>query len=194
MNMKNLMLVESTTGQLNQPIAGGIDVALSDVDGLYHEVLSDGSLGSVVYADFKYSTGMFSHSILQMIELDGFNFSYSDTDQIVMAKLKELNYDTAACLAYYKELWGDEYAEWDAVYKLEEVLDGKYHGKGEDLTDEINAYVSKMITSAQPELEGCVAVDEGLAKILQALMDKYSFSGVKNSWTKLCYYYKNVGP
>ena len=49
-----------------------------------------------------------------------------------------------------------------------------------------------MITG-DPELEGCVAVDAGLAELLQALMDKYSLSGVKNSWTKLCYYYKTLG-
>ena len=43
-----------------------------------------------------------------------------------------------------------------------------------------------------PELEGCVAVDAELAEILQAYMDKYTFSGVTNSWTKLCYYDKTV--
>ena len=185
--------VESTTGQLNQTIAGGIDVALNTADGLYHEVLPDGAFGSVVYADFKYSTSLFSHSILKMIELGGFNFSYSETDQIVLAKLKELNNDVDACREYYKQLWGDSYKEWEAIYQLEEVLAGKYHGNGTDLTDDISEYVSKMITGAAPELEGCVAVDEDLAKILQALMDKYSLSGVKNSWTKLCYYYKSLG-
>ena len=35
---------------------------------------------------------------------------------------------------------------------------------------------------------GCVAVDAELAKILQQLMDKYTFEGVENSWLKLCYY------
>jgi len=187
--------IESTTGQLNQTIAGGIDVALGE-DGYYHELLADGSLGSVVYADFKYATGLFSHSILKMIDMDAFNFSYNETDQMVMAKLEELGGDVNACREYYKNLWGDSYAEWEAIYKLEEVLAGKYHGAGEDLTDEINAYVQKMIaySSDAPELEGCVPVDEELGKILQALMDKYSLSGVKNSWTKLCYYYKSVAP
>ena len=187
--------IESTTGQLNQTIAGGIDVALGE-DGYYHELLADGSLGSVVYADFKYATGLFSHSILEMIDMDAFNFSYNETDQMVMAKLEELGGDVNACREYYKNLWGDSYAEWEAIYKLEEVLAGKYHGAGEDLTDEINAYVQKMIaySSDAPELEGCVPVDEELGEILQALMDKYSLSGVKNSWTKLCYYYKSVAP
>ena len=184
--------IESATGQLNETIAGGINVALNPADGLYHEVLADGSFGSIVYADFKYPTGLFSHSIVDMITLGGFNFSYNETDQQVIAKLKELGGDKAACLAYYKQLWGNDYAEWEAIYMLEEVLDGIYHGEGEDLTDEINEYLSKMITG-DPVLEGCVAVDAGLAELLQALMDKYSLSGVKNSWTKLCYYYKVLG-
>ena len=187
--------VESATGQLNQTIAGGINVALGE-DGYYHELRADGSLGSIVYADFSYATGIFSHSIVNMITMGGFNFSYNETDQIVIAKLKELNYDVDACRAYYKELWGDTYAEWEDIYKLEEVFAGKYHGDGEDLTDEISAYLEKMIPASTeaPELEGCVAVDAELAVLLQKLMDKYSLSGVKNSWTKLCYYYKNVAP
>lgn len=184
---------ESLTGQLNQTIAGGIDVGLGD-DGYYHELLSDGSLGSVVYADFTYSTGMFSHSIKKMIEMGGFNLVYSETDKIVLAKLAELNGDEEACRAYYRELWGESYDEWNAVYKLEEVFAGKYHGAGQNYTDEIMTYLEKMIPASDeyPELEGCVAVDARLAEILQALMDEYTFKGVEHSWTKLCYYYKNV--
>ncbi len=184
---------ESTTGQMNQTIAGGIDVELG-ADGYYHEVLSDGTLGSLVYADFKLPTGLFSHSILKMIEIGGFDMRYNETDLLVLATLEKLNGDKDACRAYYVELWGDSYAEWEEVYKLDEVLNGTYHGPGEDLTDRIQAYVSKMITNSAPELEGCVLVDAELAELLQALMDKYTFEGVKNSWTKLCYYYKDLGP
>ena len=109
---------------------------------------------------------------------------------------EEFGGDVDACRNYYKQLWGDTYAEWEAVYKLEEVLSGKYHGNGEDFKAEILAYAEKMIEASEdaPELEGCVAVDAKLAVILQALMDKYSFSGVENSWTKLCYYYKTIAP
>ena len=184
---------ESLTGQLNQTIAGGIDVALGD-DGYYHELLADGSLGSIVYADFMYTTGMFSHSILKMIEMGGFNLTYSETDKIVLAKLAELGGDADACRAYYRELWGESYAEWDAIYMLDEVLAGKYHGGGQDYTEEITAYIEMMIPASDeyPELEGCVPVDARLGEILQALMDEYTFKGVEHSWTKLCYYYKNV--
>ena len=185
---------ENATGQLNQTIAIGIDVA-RDADGYYRELRADGTLGSIVYADFKFSTGLFSYSIEQMIELDAFNFSYNETDQMVLAKLKEFNGDKNKCREYYKEQWGDSYAEWDDIYKLEEVLEGTYHGTGEDYTTKMQAYMKKMIPASAetPELEGCVAVDEELAEILQALMDKYTFEGVDHSWTKLCYYYKNIG-
>jgi ethanolamine transporter len=33
-----------------------------------------------------------------------------------------------------------------------------------------------------------------LAQLLQMLMDKFTFAGVENSWTKLCYYYDHLGP
>lgn len=185
---------ESTSGQINETIAGGINVKLGD-DGYYHELRDDGTLGSIVYADFSTSTGLFTQSILKMIDMDGFNFSLDETDQIVLAKLKELGGDKDACRNYYKELWGDSYAEWADIYKLEEVLAGTYHGMGKDLTDDITEYVDKMIkySDEAPELEGCVPVDAGLAEILQQLMDKYSFKGVEHSWTKLCYYYKQLG-
>ena len=185
---------ESATGQMNQTIAGGIDVKLGD-DSYYHEVLADGTLGSIVYADFKFATGMFSHSIEQMIEMGGFNFSYNETDQQVLAILKQKGGDVNTCREYYKSLWGDAYAEYAEIWKLEEVLAGIYHGEGEDLTDDIQAFIAQKIpySADAPELEGCVAVDAELAKLLQALMDKYTFEGVTNSWTKLCYYYKTFG-
>ncbi|MBR2350824.1 MAG: TlpA family protein disulfide reductase [Clostridia bacterium] len=187
--------IESTTGQVNSYTAGGIDVKLG-ADGYYHELRADGTLGSIVYADFKFATAVSTHSILKAIELGAFDFRYSETDTMVIAKLKEFGGDTDACRKYYEELWGESYAEWAAIYQLEEVLAGKYHGGGEDLTAKITAYTSKMISysSSSPELEGCVPVDAELAKILQAFMDKYSFAGVDNSWTKLCYYYKNIAP
>ena len=77
---------------------------------------------------------------------------------------------------------------------LDDVLAGKYHGKGEDLSEEISTYLDKIITSGGEEIQGCVAVDERLAELLQLLMDKYTFENVDNSWTKVCYYYDYLGP
>jgi len=185
---------ETTSGQINETIAGGIDVIL-DTDGYYHEKLANGTAGSIVYADFTLPTGIFSHSIKKMIELDGFNFALSETDQQVLTKLRELNGDKNAVRAYYVDLWADTYEENAALYQLDEVLNGIYHGTGEDLTDDISVYLDLLITDeSTPELVGCVPVDATLASLLQKLMDKYTFNGVDHSWTKLCYYYKNLGP
>ena len=76
------------------------------------------------------------------------------------------------------------------MYKVEEVFDGIYHGKGEDYTDIMREYEKKIIKSGASELRGCVVVDEQLAEILQMVMDKYTFQGVETSWRKMCYYYE----
>lgn len=184
--------IESTGGQMNETIAGGIDVKLGD-DGYYHELLADGSLGSIVYADFKFATGLFNYSISAMIAKGGFNFAVSEYDKIILDQLALLNNDKNACRAYFKNEWQDAYDVWAEEYKLEEVLAGTLHGGGQNRTEEISVYLDKMIPLSEdaPELEGCVAVDEELAKLLQELIDKYSFQA-EHSWTKLCYYYKTI--
>lgn len=101
-------------------------------------------------------------------------------------------------IPYFEELWGDSFEESAATFMLYDVLEGKLHGKGEDYTEEASIYIEKMITAEthpdNPELHGCVAVDEDLAALLQILMDKFTFEGVDHSWTKLCYYYLYLGP
>ena len=101
-------------------------------------------------------------------------------------------------IPYFEELWGDSFEENAATFMLYDVLEGKLHGKGEDYTEEASVYIEKMITAEthpdNPELHGCVAVDEDLAALLQILMDKFTFEGVDHSWTKLCYYYLYLGP
>lgn len=44
----------------------------------------------------------------------------------------------------------------------------------------------------ESELYGLIRVDEQLQEILQLLMDKYTFSGVENSWMRFCYFYQTV--
>lgn len=186
---------ESTTGQLNETVAGGIDVALGE-DGYYHEKRADGTLGSIVYADFTFATGLFSHSIEDMIKLGGFDFSRNEYDDTIIKRLEILKNDKEACKQYFVNEWGEQYEEYAEIYKLDEVLAGKMHGDGVDRTEEISAFLAKKLpaTEEAPELEGCVPVDAQLAQILQELIDKFSFEGVDHAWTKLCYYYKNVGP
>ncbi len=42
-------------------------------------------------------------------------------------------------------------------------------------------------------LAGCIAVNAELAEILQEFVDRTSFSGIENAWTKLCYYFEYLG-
>ena len=64
-----------------------------------------------------------------------------------------------------------------------------------DRTEFVKNYIKEnMITDETSELYGCVKVDAEFGKILELLMDKYTFAGVEYSWAKLCYYFKYVGP
>ena len=99
-------------------------------------------------------------------------------------------------VAKLRELWGEAYDEYAAIYKLEEIYDayrglGSYHGTGADETEAIRAYVDKIIENGKED--GCVKVDAELGRLLQLLMDKYTFKGVDYSWLKLCYYYEYLG-
>ncbi len=168
-------------------IAGGITPVLKD--GLYY----DAEDGSLIYADFIGLTGVFGNSILEMIEMNGFDFSKSETDAEILSYLKQNDNDIEKTKEYLETLWGEEYEANAAVYRLEEVFAGEYHGKGEDYTEEIRTYIDKMDKSGT-ERDGCVAVDEHLAEILQQLLNKYTFEGVDNAWLKVCYYYDYLGP
>lgn len=171
-------------------LSGGIDIMLGS-DGYYHEKLADGSEGSILYADFIYTTTIFDKSIQELISTGAFNFALTENDQLIKAYIAKYGDETQAKL---KEIWGESFEEMAEEYKLADCLEGKWHGTGEDLTDEISVYLEKIIAKTQeaPELEGCVAVDQELAVLLQKLMDKFTFNGVDYSWGKLCYYYRNV--
>lgn len=202
-------------------IAGGIDVALG-ADGNYYEKLGidkDGNpvLGSLLYCDFTGITSVFSNPIatvdaynedgtLQrnadgtvarikgMIDMGGFDFSKTENDLYILSFLEKYDHDVEATDAYLREYWGEEYDTYAEIYQVEDVYAGRYHGRGEDMTEEMRSFLDQIITSGKPEQMGCVVVTERLAEILQMLMDKYTFSGVDHSWTKLCYYYQHIGP
>lgn len=201
-------------------IAGGIEVAMGP-DGYYHHVTGktasgDPILGSIVYADFTGITSLFSNPISTvdardengnvirdengnvvkvsgMIDMGGFDFSKTEEDLYVLAIMKKYGNDVEATDAYLKEIWGEDYDASAELYQLDDVYAGIYHGKGKDLTGEIKGYLSKMYSGPAKEREGCVAVDQRLAEILQLLMDKYTFADVDNAWIKLCYYYDYLG-
>ena len=79
-------------------------------------------------------------------------------------------------------------------YQMDDVQAGIFHGMLEDFTDEILAYVEKMEDDiANPERQGCVAVTEELAMILDTLIAREVFEDVKDGWLKFCYYYDLLG-
>ena len=202
-------------------ISGGIDVVL-DEDGFYREDLGldkDGNqiYGSLLYADFTGLTSIFSKPITAtyaydedgnvirgadgepveikgMIDLDGFDFSKTENDLYILSVLKKFDNDVDAADAYLHEQWGEDYDAYAETYQLDDVYEGRYHGRGEDLTEEIRGYLDDIITTGPEETHGCVVVTERLAEILQLVMDKYTFQNVDHSWTKLCYYYDYLGP
>ena len=176
-------------------VAGGIEVALGD-DGYYHELLSDGSLGSKLYVDMvSYSSIFNNQSLFDLIKYGSFDFSKTDDDEWILDYydyFEELDFNGTDFETCLREVWGENFdTNWEELM-VEDVLDGYYHGKGEDMTAVAEKYANKISKSG--ELYGCVAVNEELGEILQMLMDKYSFSGVEHSWTKLCYYYDYLGP
>ncbi len=175
-------------------VTGGIDVALGK-DGYYHELLPDGSLGSIIYADFVAPTSIFpSNTIEDMLELRAFNFALTEDDQTVLTHYS--NYQAADTgkdfESYMKEQWGDDFSYYWETLKVDEVLDGVYHGSGKDMTAVVQKYLSKMEKSG--DKEGCVAVTEELAQALQMAVDKFSFKDVEDAWIKFCYYYDYFGP
>jgi len=178
-------------------IAGGIDVVLGD-DGIYYEDLGDGKKGSKLYCDFTGITGIFSNPIMTnqgvkgMIDMGGFDFSKTENDMYVLSII-EAQGSVEAADEYLKELWGEDYDAYAEEYQLKDVYAGKYHGDGEDYTEQIRAFCSK-VEGGNSEKSGCVVVTEELAEILQMVMEKYTFENVDHAWTKLCYYYDYLGP
>ncbi len=183
---------EGVGGAMGDTIAGGIDVMLGD-DGFYYHKKENGEPGSLIYADFYFTTGIFtSNSIQEMIDMGAFNFKLSELDHDALYYWEQCGKNEDAL----REKWGSDFDyQWD-FYQMEDVIAGRYHGAGDDMTEIARSYLSKMIdveNKEHPELGGCVPVDSELAELLQKLVDKYSFSGVENSWIKLCFYYQYLG-
>lgn len=213
---------DATGDDIYQIIDGGIDVIFGD-DGYYYEDLGkDASgkqrYGSLIYCDFTGLTPVFNTPIVDSVVYDengnikldangdpvkvtgmvnkgGFDFSKTEDDLFILSVMDDHDGDAVAIVDYLKSYWGEDYEANFELYMVEDVLDGIYHGEGEDLSDVIRKYEKKISDDAKhPERQGCVPVTEELAEVLSLLMDKYTFTGVENSWLKLCYYYDHLGP
>lgn len=170
----------SSDDEMSDIITGGLSVELGD-DGYYH-VVSGAKNDDLVYCDVTYVTSLFSLSILEMLEIG------EADDVLPINKAFDFRYD---------EL-GNSLVNEDG-YLLDEDGNIYYDENGDpitvpDCTATVRHYITEnMITDTDSELYGMVKVDENFANILQLLMDKYTFAGIENSWTKLCYYFKYLG-
>ncbi len=146
----------------------------------------------------------------------GVMIDYSKTDKDVTI-LKYYNTDPDNYKEDLKDLWGDEY---DETY-VDETIAGNYHGSildyakgqttaGVDYTAQMQKYLPVCQNPDAPEdeqiwifpegveddpeseLYGCMVINLELAEILQHLVDKYSYSGVPNAWSKLCVYFEQI--
>ncbi len=207
---------DATGDQMYYLIQGGVDVVLKD--GKYYHDLGNGKTGSLIYADFSGVTSLFSNPIATvpaynedgsvkkndkgeieyikgMIDMGGFDFSKTENDLYILSIMEKYDGDQKKTLDYLKETWGEDYDAYVEEYQLDDIFAGKYHGEGEDLTEEIKTYLDKMIDDpSKPEAQGCVVVDKRLAEILQMLLDKYTFEDVDNAWLKVCFYYDHMAP
>ncbi len=185
-------------------IHGGIDAGLNPADGLYHQIFKDedgnvktdsnGNIvyGSVIYADFS-GFGIIDHPIAGeggLIDLGAFDFTQSEDDLIVLQYMEMHNNDRDKVEAALKEHWGEENYN-ENLTLIDDVFEGIFHGPSGDETEAVKAYLGKMMSGGVTD--GCVPVDEELARILQLLMDKFTFEGVDQSWLKLCYYFQHIG-
>ncbi len=186
---------ESGSEAVYETIHGGIDAVLGK-DGYYYKADENGEpmYDSKIYVDLT-GYALFNMPIAGeggMLERGAFNFTQDENDLYILQLIEKYDGDREKVEEYLKSEWGADM--WPAKveeYHLDDVFDGIFHGKGNDETAVMQSYVNKMI--AKGELQGCIAVDEELARILQLLMDKYTFENVEESWLKLCYYYDHMG-
>lgn len=217
------LIYDANGNIVSELISGGIDVVMDEKGYYRHDLGLDANgnqiYGSYIYAEFTGITAVISKSIATvpiynadgtlkrdedgnviyskgLIDSGAFNFSINEYDEYVLRYIEECNGDLEATDAKLREIWAEAYDEYASIYKLEEIYDayrglGSYHGSGTDETEAIRAYLDKMISNGKED--GCVKVDAELARLLQLLMEKYTFKNVENSWLKLCYYYDYLG-
>lgn len=118
-----------------------------------------------------------------------------EADALIAQAIEWAEFVKEKGIDYLEALWGDDFDEKWSYYQMDDIIAGIYHGDNSNYTDVMMAYADNMLNEADhPERQGCLAVDEQLAHILQMFMDKHTFDGVKDSWIKFCYYYEMLGP
>jgi hypothetical protein len=175
----------SSDDEMSDIITGGVKVELNKEDGLYHVVSGAKADNSLVYCDVKVFTAIFTQSLEDMLILS------EDPNSTNAKRPFDFRYDSLGEALFNENgNWIDENGN--------EILDENgqpISAQAGDATAAVRAYINEyMITDENSELYGMVTVNEAFAGILQSLMDKFTFAGVENSWTKLCHYYLYLGP
>lgn len=161
-------------GNMTGEIIHGVNNFVAELhdDGYYYL-----STGEALYADFTCAVELISMSIIESLEYEGIF-------DCTLQGMIDAGHDASVTEEGYLKITGLDMYDKVVTNVYKDFVFADY-------TSEVESYLSKMIDKG--ELEGCVQVDERLALILQHFMDKYWFTGVKQSWLKFCYYYKQYG-
>lgn len=208
-------LFTSTDDEMTNIISGNyVDFELQN-DGYYH-VKDSLAKDTFVYCDVLYVNNIMQNGmpIKDLVEHSSNPFDFSK-NEFGYAHFDEEGYYRAMAFDENNEKIIRYYVCYDAEgneYLVEEIGENGYTEENgytyykltqeeieamnlADCTEYVRNYIQEnMITDENSELYGCVKVDEQFGKVLELLMDKYTFAGVEYSWAKLCYYYKYVGP
>lgn len=202
----------SSDEDMSDIISGNyIDVELG-TDGYYH-VVGSKAADTFVYCDIKYINNITGLSLETCLseKYNGFDFSkdefgrviydengyylftgYNDDEELVQFYVC---YDAEGNIHYVEELNSGEYTEENGYTYVKFTEEEMAAFGSADCTQYVKDYIAaNMNTDESSELYGTVKVDERFAKVLSMFMDKYTFEGVEESWLKLCYYFKYVGP
>ncbi len=203
----------SSDDEMSDIISGNYVNVELNTDGYYH-VIGSAATDDLVYCDVTYINNITGVSLVTLLDHSSKPFDFSKN---------EYGYDIFDENGYYRPVGYDENNEnliryfvcYDAEgndYYVEEVGANGYTEEAgytyykltsdeiaemalADCTEYVRTYIQKnMIIDTESELYGCVKVDEQFARVLELLMDKYTFEGIEYSWLKLCYYYNYIGP
>ena len=178
-------------------ISIGVPVALES-DGYYH-VVGSNAKDTRVFFDAKYLSELFGKNYEFLINPgkghSAFDLRYDDLDGL---RINEQGQWLKKAYEILEDGSKIEIIENGKYKYTTEVITDKLTGEPivlTDVTDLVKVYVnSHMINNPGQPDDGLVPVDAEFARFLQAVVGKYTFEGVENSWLKLCYYYDYVGP
>lgn len=169
---------ETADGSVGKILSGGREVAYDADSGYWMEKRTDGRPASYVYADFEFCTGILKNgkndiSVIDVINLGGFDFTKSEDDVIILAtynsapvtalleELRKTDPDATradACKQYFINDFGADYDDEARAYMtvVDETLRGIYHGRVPDAKD------LEIIAIIRQHNGSCSAADEYL--------------------------------